>query len=262
MALGNFYESDMYEKVDLDMAADYYKIAAEMNEPHALYKVGQLSEKGIYQYKNERDTRENVLKYYEAAMEQGSVDATIRLAQIYEKGELGVKVNKDQALSLYQTADNDEEAMNSIGSILYEKGQYKRAAEFFRKSVVKGNPTGLNNLGTCYELGRGVPVNVNKAYEFYEEASKKGNAQAMSNLGYLLFKKGKVSSTQQQFKEAAHWFRSSISHDYTIKDSHYYMGVMHQNGDGVEQCYKSAYKYYKAASDFEHELACERLGDL
>ena len=83
MALGNFYESDMYEKIDLDMAADYYKIAAEMNEPHALYKAGQLSEKGIYQYKNERETSENVLRYYEAAMEQGSVDATIRLAQIH-----------------------------------------------------------------------------------------------------------------------------------------------------------------------------------
>ena len=78
-------------------------------------------------------------------------------------------------------------------------------------------------------------MNVNKATELYEESAKKGNALAMSNLGYLCYKKGKVSSTHQQFKEAARWFRFSIAEDYSIKDSHYYLGVMHQSGDGVEQ---------------------------
>jgi TPR repeat protein len=148
MALGNFYESDEFEKVDLDTAAEYYKIAAEMNKPYALYKTGRFSEKGIHQYSSEREARENILKFYEAAMKLGSVEATLRLAQIYEKGELGVEVSKDEALRLYRVVDHDEEAMNSIGSILYEKKQYKRAAELFRKSAEKGNPTGLNNLGT------------------------------------------------------------------------------------------------------------------
>ena len=235
MALGNFYENGLGERVDNEMAAYYYKIAADLKQPYAMYKTAQFIEKGVHQCKTESEARDQMFLLYRSAMEHGNPDATIRLAQIYEKGEHGVKVNKQEALKLYQEVAHDDEAMNSIGSILYERGDFKRAAELFRKAAEKGNATGINNLGTCYELGKGLKADVNKAYELYEEAAKKGNAQAMSNLGYLCYKRGKISSSVQQFEEAAHWFRYSISEDYSIRDSHYYLGAMHQNGDGVEQ---------------------------
>jgi TPR repeat protein len=66
---------------------------------------------------------------YKSAMQLGSVAATIRMAKIYEKGEHGVEVDKEKALSLYEEVAHDDVAINSIGSILYEKGQFKRAAE-------------------------------------------------------------------------------------------------------------------------------------
>jgi len=86
------------------------------------------------------------------------------------------------------------------------------------------NPTSMNNLGTCYELGKGVDKDILRAYDLYEEASKKGNAQAMSNLGYLYYKEAKIRSSEEQYLEAAHWFRYSIAEDERLKDSHYYLG--------------------------------------
>jgi len=50
----------------------------------------------------------------------------------------------------------------------------------------------MNNLGTCYELGKGVDKDILRAYDLYEESSRKGNAQAMSNLGFLYYKEAKL----------------------------------------------------------------------
>lgn len=202
---------------------------------YAQYKKAQLIEKGVHHCQTDKEAKDQMFLLLNSAKENGCAEAKLRLAQIYEKGEFGMKQNKDEALKLYLEVDIFEEAMNSIGSILYERGKYKRAVEFFKKSAFKGNATGLNNLGTCYELGKGVQVDTNQAHNLYEEAATKGNAQAMSNLGYLLYKKGKTSKTCQMLEDAAHWFRKSITEDFTIRDSHYYLGVMHQNGDGVEQ---------------------------
>ena len=201
------------------------------------------------------------LYFINNAIECGSIEARMRIAQIYENGEYSVVIDKEKALQLYQESTS-EEAMNGIGSIYYEKGDYKKALEYFKKSAEKGNQIGLNNLGTWYELGKGVNTNITKAIECYEESAKKGNAQAMSNLGYLYYTKGKFSSSSSQLRDAAHWFRHSINKDSTLKDSHYYLGLMHQNGEGVDQCYKSAYRYFKIAADLGSDSAWEKLGDL
>ncbi|CAI2385066.1 unnamed protein product [Moneuplotes crassus] len=262
MALGDFYESDLQHRADYEMAAYYYKIAADLNQPYALYKTGYFIEKGFHNYNTDDEARIAMFRSYKAAMELGNTEATLRYAQIYEKGEHSVKVDKDRALKIYEEVSFDDQALNSIGAILYERGQYKRSAEYFRKASEKGNIESISNLGICYELGRGAHKDVNRAYELYEDAAKRENPQAMSNLGYLLYKKGKVSKAQKVFLEAAMWFRMSITEDYSIRDSHFYLGSMHHNGEGVDKCYKSAFKYYKAAADLGHDIACEKLGNL
>ena len=262
MALANFYESNLVDQVNHDMAAYYYKIAAELKKPYALYKTGYYIEKGTLQLNTDEQAKTEIFKNYKAAMNLGNAEATIRLAQIYEKGELDVIMDKNKALELYEEVSYDDKALNAIGSLLYERAQFKRASEYFRKASEKGNIESLNNLGIWYELGKGVHKDVNRAYELYKDAAERENAQAMSNLGYLMYKKGKVSHSSKHFVQAAHWFRKSITEDYTIKDSHYYLGVMYQNGEGVDKWYKSAFKCYKIASDFSHDIAWEKLGDL
>lgn len=133
MALGNIYENGLGLRTDLDMAAYNYKLAANFDKPYALYKTAYFIEKGINQYNSQEVANQEMLKYYTNAMDRGSDEATIRLAQIYEKGEFGIEVDKQKAYEYYQEVPDSEESMNSIGSLLYDKGEYKRAADLFRK---------------------------------------------------------------------------------------------------------------------------------
>jgi len=41
------------------------------------------------------------------------------------------------------------------------------------------------NLGVCYQLGRGVEINLDKARQFYEAAAKQGHHKAMYNLARM-----------------------------------------------------------------------------
>jgi len=62
----------------------------------------------------------------------------------------------------------------------------KRAVEYFRKCAEEtDNPIAWNNLGTCYNRGEGVEVDVKKAVECYEKAVSKGFPGAYCNLGLM-----------------------------------------------------------------------------
>lgn len=76
-----------------------------------------------------------------------------------------------KALDLYQSVvDVESEAMNSIGWEWYKRGDYKKAVELFSKA--SDLASAINNLGTWYELGKGVEKDVLRAYDLYEEAAK------------------------------------------------------------------------------------------
>lgn len=241
MALGKIYEEGVGVKADRYNAFVYYFDAAQRREPYAIYKCAVLMEKG--EGEPDEEVRLNkAYQYYKLANDLGSTKARVRMAQILENGEFGVQEDKRKAYELYESVVTEEdEAMNSIGSICYAQQDYYRAVELFDKACEMGNAAAMNNLGTCYELGKGVDKDILRAYDLYEEAAAKGNAQAMSNLGFLYYKKAKFTNSAEQYLEAAHWFRFSISEDENLKDSHYYLGCMHMFGEGVDQSYNLAF---------------------
>ena len=66
--------------------------------------------------------------------------------------------------------------MNSLGSLFYNDiKEYSQAAEWFKKASKKGCTRSINNLGTCYELGQGVPKDRDMAFQLYQEAANKGH---------------------------------------------------------------------------------------
>jgi uncharacterized protein len=48
-----------------------------------------------------------------------------------------------------------------------------------------GEPAGMNNLGTLYQMGRGVPKDLSEARRWYEKAADAGNQNAKDNLKKL-----------------------------------------------------------------------------
>jgi uncharacterized protein len=196
------------------------------------------------------------------AVEEGSSKAAVRLAQIYENREYNTK-DVGKAQELYEKAiETDEEAMNYIGRQWYEKHQYDRAVTLFKRASNLGNATAMNNLGTWYELGKGVEKDILQAFDLYEEAAKKGNPQAMSNLGFLYYKEAKVKGSEEQYLEAAHWFRFSIAEDDKLQESHYYLGWMYLNGEGVDQSFSLAFECFEKAAENGHDVAWLKIGDL
>jgi TPR repeat protein len=84
----------------------------------------------------------------------------------------------------------------------------------------------------------------------------------MANLGYLYFKKGRINNQEDQYLEAAHWFRFSLAEDPNQKDTNYYMGLMYKNGLGIEKCFTFAYRHLKISAELGHGNACSECGDI
>jgi len=71
----------------------------------------------------------------------------------------------------------------------YSKGTWKiaqndeKAAEWYRKAALQGDPEGEYRLGICYARGLGVPKNEFIAFTWFSKSAKDGNASAQYELG-------------------------------------------------------------------------------
>ena len=71
----------------------------------------------------------------------------------------------------------------------YSKGTWKiapndeKAAEWYRRAALQGDPEGEYRLGICYARGLGVPKNEFIAFTWFSKSAKDGNASAQYELG-------------------------------------------------------------------------------
>ncbi|MHC5060354.1 MAG: secretin N-terminal domain-containing protein [Planctomycetota bacterium] len=63
---------------------------------------------------------------------------------------------------------------------------------------------------------------------------------------------------EQDYKEAVKWYRKAAEQEYA--EAQYDLGVMYDNGQGVEQDYKEAVKWYRKAAEQGHAEAQYNLG--
>ena len=70
-------------------------------------------------------------------------------------------------------------AMNGDSTIAQD---YAIALKYFEDAAAQKHVNALNNLGEMYRLGKGVPINLNKAFSLYEKAAEQDCAVAQFNL--------------------------------------------------------------------------------
>ena len=63
---------------------------------------------------------------------------------------------------------------------------YEKAAEWYEKAAMAGDPRSMVRLGVLSEAGNGVPKDESKAVSWYQMAAALGNAEGMTNLAVLL----------------------------------------------------------------------------
>ena len=148
VALAKLLEKGVGVKKDPEEAYQYYKEAAEMDNPEALFRLGQIYEKGNpFEEPEMVEGRpipplKKAIEYYERAAEEGFSEAMTHLGLMHEKGE-NLRGDLEIAEELYQGAAkrNHPAGLNHLGSFIYKiKKDHKTAVEFFQKAADLGCP--------------------------------------------------------------------------------------------------------------------------
>ena len=111
----------------------------------------------------------------------------------------------------------------------------------------------LNDIGTLYHEGVGIPVDAGKAIYWFTEAYKAGDTTyAPTNLGDL-YRKG-CGELKPSLTDALAAYRKS-----TDPYAHYRIGQSYEEGWSGEPDIKKAFEWYNLAAKEGHHLATKRL---
>lgn len=105
-----------------------------------------------------------------------------------------------------------------------------------------GEGAGLNNMGSRYQFGDGVPQDYEKAVMYYQKAVDQDLSYAKTNLGYMYDLGLGVAEDNEKaislYKEAANAGdpRGMIN-----------LAVMYGDGDNIEQSFEKAYFWLEIA---------------
>lgn len=121
------------------------------------------------------------------AVKLGSSRAMGNLGTAFDEG-LGVEKDQKKAVEWWKRAADSGEliASASLGGFYGKHGvdvDKSKALEYCAIAADSGETTALCNLAFCYEMGSGVPQNLEKAFSLYLQAfSLSPNAKLMNNL--------------------------------------------------------------------------------
>lgn len=142
----------------------------------------------------------------------------------------------------------DSDAQLELGKYHSSYGRYKESFVWFEKSALQGNDDGQFNLALCYENGRGVAKDVEKAIGWYVKSASQGNGLAAWNLGRLSESgyKGKyLNKVQADPDNAFYWYRIG----YEMPKYRHFTGNdlarCYELGIGTPKCPYRAYELYK-----------------
>ena len=244
--LGWLYQFGKGVTRDPATAIRYYTAAADGGSADAMYRLGLM-------YENGGDVRQDLnraaLCFYKAA-QLGYVSAEAELGYLFYTGQ-GVKKDPQAAYSWFLPAAEAglTLAQNALGT-MYEAGEGvtqsdSDAVAWFQKSALAGDVFGMDRLAVHLRLGRGVTWDESAASQWFQKAAEAGYAPSESSYGYG-FMQG-LGGFTQDYNQAATWLtRAAQQGDpYAILN----LGVLYQNGWGVEQNPRTAHDLYMKVVD-------------
>ena len=168
------------------------------------------------------------------------------------------------------------------------KGDYKKANEYYEMGCNLGDGGSCNNLGINYKNGDGVLVDIDRAKEFFQRACDLNIGIACQNLANLYWLEKKIDSAainyekacnlgmakscgyaSELFKDDANIFKDLkkaiefAKKGCDLKDgkSCFILGDRYGEGDGIKKDLKEANKYYQKACDLNNDAdGCASLG--
>ena len=131
--------------------------------------------------------------------------------------------------------------------------EFHQAITLLTEAANDGHAASQNNLGHCYEFGKGVKKNEGFALEWYQKSAAQNHSASFINLGYLQMKKYEYQGAFENFLKA--------SKNGNEPESWYYIGLMHEKGYHVPINAYLAFEYFKKASETGHIASTLKIGD-
>ncbi len=116
-------------------------------------------------------------------------------------------------LMMKRVKANDSAALNQLGGICYDKGDYEGALEYFTKAAELGDSEAHYELGIIYEDGIGVEKDEEKAVYYWEKAAIGGHPQARYNLAVI---EGRNGNTERDVKHLI--IAANFGHEDSMKE--------------------------------------------
>ncbi|CAM0137443.1 hypothetical protein VKS41_003195 [Umbelopsis sp. WA50703] len=244
----NVNDSQDYAEVYAAVSA----FADETNNPSALVWVAQC-------HLNGWGVPRDATMGFEQLKTLASLDiqeAYYPLACCYADG-LGVNVDKNTAFQWFEKSSvcGNNLAQYRAGAMLAQgvgvAQDDAKAFAWFKKSADAGNKYGQYLVGLHYEQGLSVKEDAEKSKEYYLKSAMQDFPDAQSSLGIRLADDG-------NHKDAVMWLEKAVQNDNTpalLK-----LGMMYEEGQGVDRNYEVALVHYKAAANRDDPVAQYLLG--
>ncbi|MDG3441082.1 tetratricopeptide repeat protein [Nitrospirillum amazonense] len=167
--------------------------------------------------------------------EKGDAEAQTYLGWIYEEPTVTIEPASGRGASPRFVHDN------------------VKARAWYEKAAAQGHAHAMNNLGSLYFLGRGVPQDPAKGLALFKRAAINGDLQAQKNLAGI-YSLG--IGTLKDPEEAARWGTEAAQQD--DKDALYCLGTRYEVGDGVPKDAVAAYILLNLSHSTSPEAAALR----
>lgn len=127
--------------------------------------------------------------------------------------------------------------------------------KLYEAAAAQGSPRAQSNLGSCYQGGRGVVQDLERAVQLYEAAASQHEAIAQANLGGCY---AQGIGVPQNLTRAVEMYTAAADQGYA--PAQYNLGMCYAQGDGTAQNQTRAVELYKAAADQGNDRAQHNLG--
>ena len=191
-------------------------------------------------------------RWFQKAADQGLAEAKYHLGRLYSDDR---GVNRDEKKSLELLKESAEEgfadAQNMIGSFYLNgwNGSVKDgslAVLWFEKAARQGHVGAMKTLGAMYKYGIQIKADLKKAIQWYRQASGTGDSEAMTHLEDIFFEGAPDPVTDQ---ELAVLCRKTADAGRAGAEK---LGVLYEQGRGVEKDLEEAYMWYTVAGPGWH----------
>ncbi|CAL1613258.1 unnamed protein product [Knipowitschia caucasica] len=143
--------------------------------------------------------------------------------------------------------------LNIIGLQNANSDNYEEAFTCFLAAAHLGYPKAQFNIGVCYEKGRGVSRDLEKAIHYYRQAAANGHAQAQYRCAKLLLS-SRTHLSDDELKTATDLlekaFAAGITKDNTAL---LFLGQCYRKGLGVPQNLNKAVDFYIQATKVDNK---------